>query len=141
MSTLDSFFAGLRTSASGLSSERIRMNVIAENIAGANVTRTPDGGPYTRQQVVFEPLVNAEGRVSGVRAAQVVPDNQSEFVRIHDPAHMHADDEGYVTLPNVNSLKEMADMITAMRSYEANLNVQQSYTRMATRALELARPT
>lgn len=140
MSTLDSFFQGMRTSATGLSAERIRMNTIADNLAGANITRTPEGGPYQRKQVVFEPLVSGDGSVHGVRAARIVPDTRSEHVRLHDPGHEHADADGYVTLPNVNSLKEMADMITAMRAYEANLSAQQSFARMATRALELARP-
>jgi len=141
MNALDNFFSGLRTSATGLSAERIRMNVIAENIAGANITRTPEGGPYTRKQVVFEPLVHDDGDVRGVRASSIVPDTVSEFVRVHDPGHEHADGDGYVTLPNVNSLKEMADLITAMRAYEANLNAQRSFSQMATRALELARPS
>jgi flagellar basal-body rod protein FlgC len=139
MTGLDRFFEGMRTSASGLAAERVRMNVIAQNIAGATITRTPEGGPYVRREVLFEPLVGPDGRYAGVKAAGISRDTKTEFVRIHDPNHAHADAQGYVTLPNVNNLREMADMITAMRSYESNLRSQQGFAQMANRALELAR--
>lgn len=141
MTGLDRFFEGMRTSASGLAAERVRMNVIAQNIAGSTITRTPEGGPYKRREVLFEPLVADDGRYQGVRASGISIDTTTESVRIHDPSHAHADAQGYVTLPNVNNLREMADMITAMRSFEANLTAQQGFARMATQALQLARPS
>ncbi len=144
MSGLDSFFSTLRTAATGLSAERVRMNTIAENIAGAQVTRTPEGGPYRRKSVVFEPLLqsgpNGQMQVRGVSAARIEYDTSSEFVEIYDPGHPDADPlTGKVLMPNVNSLSEMADLITSMRAYEANLAVQEGFLRSAERALELAR--
>ena len=144
MSGLDSFFTTLRTASTGLSAERVRMNVIAENIAGAQVTRTPEGGPYRRKHVVFEPLVtrgpDGSSRVRGVRAARIEHDDQAEFVEVYDPTHPDADAlTGKVLMPNVNTLSEMADLITALRAYEANLAVQEGFVRSAERALQLAR--
>lgn len=144
MTGLDSFFGPLRTAATGLSAERVRMNVIAENIAGAQVTRTPEGGPYARKNVVFEPLVqrdsNGASRIRGVHIARVEADRTSPFVEIFDPSHPDADPEtGKVMMPNVNTLSEMADLITSMRAYEANLTVQEGFVEAAERALELAR--
>lgn len=139
MNGIDRFFQSLRTASSGLAAERVRMNVISENIAGAQVTRTPGGGPYRRKVVVFEPLTGPSGG-RGVRAARIEHDNNSEFIEIFEPGHPDADPEtGRVLMPNVNTLREMADMITAMRAYEANLNVQEGFVRAATRALEIAR--
>jgi flagellar basal-body rod protein FlgC len=144
MSGLDSFFTTLRTAASGLSSERVRIDTIAENISGAQVTRTPEGGPYRRKQVVFEPLLtrgpNGQSSVRGVRAARIEYDTQTDFIEVFDPSHVDADPvTGKVLMPNVNTLSEMADLITAMRAYEANLTVQEGFVRSAERALELAR--
>ena len=119
------------------------MDVIAENIANANTTRTPEGGPYRRKVVRFEPLLQefASGRkeVTGVNAAEVLPDYWTPFQVIHDPSHPDADAEGFVRLPNINTVIEMADLITAVRAYEANLAVQQNFMQMAERALQLAR--
>ncbi len=144
MSGLDSFFSPLRTAATGLSAERVRMNVIAENIAGAQVTRTPEGGPYQRKNVIFEPLVrqapNGSQQVRGVQVARVEPDNVSAYLEIFAPGHPDANPEtGKVLMPNVNTLSEMADLITSMRAYEANLTVQEGFIRSAERSLELAR--
>lgn len=145
MSRLDQLFSTLRTSATGLSAERLRVGVIAENIAGARVTRTPEGGPYRRKVVVFEPLLEramgrrAGGVGHGVRAARVEPDFVTPFEEVTDPGHPDADENGNVRMPNVNPLREMADLIGSMRSYEANLSAQENFLRMAQRALELAR--
>ena len=143
MNGIDRLFSGMRTSASGLMAERVRVDVIAENIANARTTRTPEGGPYRRKRVMFEPLVNRTlgGRETygGVRSVRVVPDTRTPFERILDPGHPDADSEGMVSYPNINAVMEMADLITAVRAYEANLTAQENFQRMAERALELAR--
>lgn len=144
MSGLDGFFDPLRTASTGLAAERVRMNIIAENIAGAQVTRTPEGGPYRRKNVVFEPLLARQNdgnwAVRGVNVARVEPDMQSSFVEINAPGHPDADPvTGKVLMPNVNTLSEMADLITSMRAYEANISVQEGFLRSAERSLELAR--
>jgi flagellar basal-body rod protein FlgC len=138
----DKLFSSLRTSASGLAAERKRIDVIARNIANAHTTRTPEGGPYRRQVVLFEPLLRKLERggteVAGVRVRGVEGDRSAPFEQVHDPAHPDADARGMVLLPNVNATREMADLITAMRAYEANLAAQDSFVRMAERALRLA---
>ena len=140
---IDSLFRGARAAATGLSAERVRLDVIAENIAGARVTRTPEGGPYARKVVLFEPLLRrqADGTsiADGVRAARIERDARTPFPTVLDPSHPDANERGEVLLPNVDSLAEMADLITALRAYEANLSVQEGFFRMAQRALELAR--
>jgi len=143
MSLVQKMFASMRTSSTGMLAERARIDVIAQNIAHADVTRMPDGsGPYRRQQVRFEPLLvkAADGsRTSnGVRVAAIQADTQTPFEIVHDPSHPDADAQGNVAYPNVNATQEMADMILAMRSYEANLNAQDTFVRMAERALRLA---
>ncbi len=143
MSRLDRLFSTMRTSASGLAAERVRVGVIAENIAGARITKTPDGGPYRRKVVVFEPLLRKQldgaAQAVGVRAVRIENDTTTPFEDVHDPSHPDADADGNVRMPNVNPLKEMTDMIGSMRSYEANLSAQENFLRMAQRALELAR--
>lgn len=142
MSGTDGFFTGMRICASGLSAERERMDVIAENLANARTTRTPEGGPYRRKVVLFEPLlaeVEGEERPAGVKASRVGVDSATDFERVLDPGHPDAGPDGIVLYPNVNTVMEMADMITAMRAYEANLTAQENFTRMAERALDLLR--
>jgi flagellar basal-body rod protein FlgC len=133
-------------SSSGLSAERLRMEVIANNIANAHTTRTPDGGPYRRREVVFasamEDLLREEdGRGSGLAGVRVlgVQDDLSDLPRIYQPAHPDADSEGYVRMPNVSLSNEMVDLITASRSYEANLRVLRSYREMMQQTLSLLR--
>jgi flagellar basal-body rod protein FlgC len=144
MSNLGDVFRGFRISSSGLSAERTRINVIASNIANAHTTRMPGSEgptPYQRQVVHFEPILERHaGRVTpmGVRVTHVGHDNHTPFEEINDPSHPDAVD-GVVRYPNVNATKEMADLITAMRAYEANLKAQESFVRMAERALRIAR--
>lgn len=136
------FFSGMRISASGLSAERERMDVIAENLANARTTRTPEGGPYRRKVVLFEPILEraAKGeRTVGVKATSVGVDRVTDFERVLDPGHPDAGPDGMVVYPNVNTVMEMADLITAMRAYEANLSAQENFARMAERALDLLR--
>ncbi len=116
-------FDGLRVSGSALRAERSRMDVIAENIANIETTRTPEGGPWRRRQVVLrsEPVSDDPGGISctGVRVAAVQQD-ASPLTRVHRPEHPDADAEGYVEMPNVDLPTEMADMMLAARAYEAN---------------------
>jgi flagellar basal-body rod protein FlgC len=143
MSGLDSLFRGMRITATGMSAERTRVDTIAENIANARTTRTPDGGPYRRKLVVFEPLLksgpNGQAMSMGVRASQIIEDDQTPFEVVFEPGHPDADAEGLVEYPNVNATREMADLITALRAYEANLSAEEALERMAERALEIAR--
>jgi len=140
------FFTGMRICASGLTAERERMDVIAENLANARTTRTPDGGPYRRKIVLFEPIlagfgdgVEGEERTEGVQATRVGVDRVTDFERVLDPGHPDAGPDGMVVYPNVNTVMEMSDLITSMRAYEANLTAQENFVRMAERALELLR--
>ena len=136
------FFTGMRICASGLTAERERMDVIAENLANARTTRTPDGGPYRRKIVLFEPIlaeVEGEERAQGVEATRIGVDRVTDFERVLDPGHPDAGPDGMVVYPNVNTVMEMADLITSMRAYEANLTAQENFVRMAERALDLLR--
>ena len=139
MEGIGKLFGGFQSAASGLAAERARVDVIARNVANAQTTHTPDGGPYRRQVVRFEPILArlADGRLEsrGVRVAGVEDDTVTPFQRIFDPSHPDADAEGFVSLPNVNAALEMADLITAMRAYEANAVMQETFVQMAERAL------
>jgi flagellar basal-body rod protein FlgC len=153
-----SFWNSLRIGASALSAQRLRLDLIANNIANAETTRTASGGPYQRQDVVFSPqgensflprfLQAASNRdngngtpelgSAGVRVASILTDD-TPGTRVYDPAHPDADVEGYVTYPNVNLVVEMTNMLSATRSYEANLTVVDAAKRMALKALEIGR--
>jgi flagellar basal-body rod protein FlgC len=142
MSGIQNLFSGMRASSSGLAAERIRMDVIAKNLANAQTTHTPEGGPYRRQTVWFEPLLqraeNGQMEIGGVRVAKVAPDLVTPMERVHNPGHPDADQNGDVTMPNVNPVQEMVDLISASRAYEANLNAQDTFVAIAERALRLA---
>ena len=142
MDGIGNLFSGMRASATGLSAERIRIDVIARNLANAETTRTPSGGPYRRQVVHFEPLLRRaqDGSLQsvGVRAARVTDDTSTALEQVFNPSHPDADAKGFVTMPNVNATREMADLITAMRAYEANLSAQEAFVRMAEQTLRLA---
>ncbi len=145
MDSIRSLFSGFRATASGMSAERIRMDVISKNLANAQTTRMPGEGPpqpYRRQVVHFAPiLAELEGgrtEVRGVRVSEISGDMKSPFDEIYDPTHPDADAKGVVRMPNVNTMKEMADLMTAVRAYEANLKAQDTFVRMAERALRLA---
>ena len=142
MDALSKMFRGLRIAATGLRAERERVDVIAKNIANAGVTRMPDTGEaYRREIVQLAPVEHrgARGRkdVLGVEVAKVYQDFETPFEEVVDPTHPDADAAGVVRYPNVNTVREMADLITAVRAYEANLSVQQNLERMAERALRL----
>lgn len=134
-------------SASGMSAERYRMEVVANNIANAFTSRSPDGGPYQRRDVVFEAVLNAKMAhpkpgmepLGGVRVVDTVPDAQTEFPRIFNPGHPDADQNGFVTMPNVQLPLEMVNLITANRAYEANLKVMQAFRQQAEQAMQIIR--
>lgn len=132
-------FNAMRISASGLSAERLRMDTISSNMANATTTRGEDGKPYIRKIAVFqEAMDKATGTNNGVRAVGIVED-QSPLPKQYDPSHPDADEDGYVTMPNVNILNEMADMIVATRSYEANADTLNATKSMFSKALEIGR--
>ncbi|NKE66182.1 flagellar basal body rod protein FlgC [Ramlibacter sp. RBP-2] len=108
--------------ASAMSAQSQRMNVTASNLANADSVAGPDGQPYRARQVVFEVAGGAADEVGGVRVAEVVED-QSPLRTVFDPKNPRANGEGYVTLPNVNVVEEMTNMISASRSYQANVEV------------------
>ncbi|NLL33868.1 MAG: flagellar basal body rod protein FlgC [Clostridiales bacterium] len=142
------FLSSLNIAGSALTAERFRMNIIAQNIANQNVTRTEDGDPYRRKQVVFEErnmdfgsvlrgYSNATGQ-GGVRVAEVV-ESDKPFEMTYDPNHPDANDEGYVLLPNVNTSEEMVDFMAASRAYEANITALNVVKNMVMQALEIGK--
>lgn len=136
------FFDSMDISASALTAQRLRMDVISQNIANANVTRTQNGGPYRRRVVAFKeqtaPFGDYLNRAKGVVAASITED-MSDFIVEYDPDHPDADQNGYVRYPNVDELVEMMDMISASRSYEANVTAINNAKTMALKALEIGR--
>lgn len=143
-------FSAIDTSASGLTAERLRMDVIANNIANVNTTRTPEGGPYRRQRVIFEPreaprfiipFVVSDRKLEsgkGVRVVAIEEDESPPRLE-YRPGHPDADEHGYVRLPNVNIVVEMTDMITATRAYEANVQAITTSKDMMMKALGIGR--
>ncbi len=131
------FFTAMRVSASGLSAERTRVNLAASNLANAETTRGPDGGPYRRLDPVFQAAPLADGAV-GVRVSQVVSDAGAGR-RVYSPGHPDADPEGFVALPNVNPIYEVVNLVSASRSYEANAAAVETIKQMAQRGLDIAR--
>ena len=143
-------FDAINISASGLTAQSFRMDVVAQNIANATTTRTADGTPYRRRTAVLaegrsirfsDVLAERRGQAlsaSGVRVVSTLAD-QSEFKLQYDPNHPDANEEGYVQMPNVDIVREYVDMISASRSYEANLTVINASKKMASRALEIGR--
>jgi flagellar basal-body rod protein FlgC len=144
MSTMD-FFTAMEISASGLAAERTRMNVAASNLANAQTTQTPGGGPYRRRDVVLA-SIQAPGAaaapfgqaVHAVQVAQIRQDAAPPRLE-YDPGHPQADAQGYVAYPNVNPVEEMVDMITASRAYEAGITTMTTAVNMAERALGIGR--
>jgi flagellar basal-body rod protein FlgC len=142
----DDFLSATNISASGCSAERLRMEVVANNIANAFSTRSPSGGPYRRQDVLFATVLNESlrlrgsggDRLGGVHVDGVVED-PSDLPRVYNPGHPDADRDGFVLMPNVQLPIEMVNLITANRAYEANLKVLQAFRQQAEQALLLAR--
>ena len=138
------FLGSFDISASGMSAQRVRMDIAAENIANTDTTRTESGGPYRRKNVLLESYSDtsfAQGitsRHAGVRVSGIVEDDR-EAKKVYDPDHPDADADGYVTMPNVDVLKETVDSMSATRSYEANVTALNAIKLMAQKALEIGK--
>ena len=126
--------------ASALESEKMRVDITSQNIANAHTTKGLDGKPYQRRIVAFESVLNEQmgQNMQGVRISEIKRD-ETPGEMIYNPEHPHADDEGNVQMPNVNIAYEMVDMVTASRSYEANLAVVRNARQMANQALSIGR--
>lgn len=145
-----SMFSAFNINASGLTAQRYRMDVISENVANANTTRTEDGTPYRKKVVTFAQkgqqtsFSSVLGNVSssytgqGVKVDSVIEDTETEMNMVYDPSHPDADENGYVTYPNVNIITEMTNLIDASRAYEANSTAFSASKSMALKGLELS---
>jgi flagellar basal-body rod protein FlgC len=142
-------FTAMNTSSSALTAERTRMNLISSNLANVNTTRTPEGGPYKRKDAVFmaTPATDGFGKaldgvadkhLREVTVSEIVEDKSPPRMQ-YDPSHPDANAQGYVAMPNVNVVEEMADMITATRVYEANVMSAQAAKNMALKTLEISK--
>ncbi len=132
-------FSSMQISATGLAAERLRMDTITANMANASTTRSADGsGAYVRKVAVFQEALDANKEAAGVKAVKIEKD-KSPLRRVYDPTHPDADKTGYVTMPNVNVLNEMADMMVATRSYEANVDTFNALKSMFSKALEIGK--
>ncbi|MBL7716733.1 MAG: flagellar basal body rod protein FlgC [Bdellovibrionales bacterium] len=143
------FFSSMRVSATGLDAQTKRMNTISSNIANAETTRAPDGGPYRRKDPMLaahtdrenfgEILDNAlDESVQGVLVEEIVEDQRPPRM-VYNPGHPDANPDGYVAMPNVNTVEEMANMISSQRSYEANVTAMNAAKQMAQKALDIGR--
>ena len=144
-----SMFTSFDTSASGLTAQRYRMDIISENVANANTTRTGDGTPYVRKVVTFKekekqtPFSRVLNKSmdkytgEGVKIGGVYKDTQTEMNMVYDPSHPDADENGYVTYPNVNIITEMTNLIDASRAYEANATAFNASKSMAMKGLSI----
>ncbi len=145
------FLDSLNISGSGLTAQKLRMQVVAQNLANASTTRTEGGGPYRRKLVVLserggsngfsaalEASAGEKASLGGVKATAIVGD-ADDFKLEYDPSHPDADANGYVRLPNVNTVEEMVDIMSASRLYEANVTAFNAMKEMASKALEIGR--
>jgi flagellar basal-body rod protein FlgC len=140
------FFDSLDIAASGLTAQRLRMDVTAENLANAQTTRTASGQPYQRQEVILQQVggfgatlqgaINSQPVPGGVQVAGIVGDPTPDKL-VYDPGHPDANAQGYVRMPNVNPVTEMVDLIDESRSYEANVTAMQTAKQMYSKTLEL----
>ncbi len=144
-----SFLSSLDIAGSALTAERLRMDIISQNIANSNTTRTESGGPYQRQQVVFEAnelsfqnVLNdkmyefEKTEKGGVKVTEIVK-NENDFVPVYDPSHPDADENGYVLYPNVNVAEEQIDLMAASNVYNANITAINIVKAMALKGLEI----
>jgi flagellar basal-body rod protein FlgC len=144
-----SFMDGMNVSASGMTAQRLRLDIISQNIANVNTTRDENGNVYRRKTVVFSEkdvtpfgdiLMKTAGTAgNGVKVTQVSEDKESALRKVYDPSHPDADEDGYVSYPNVNVVQEMTDMIDATRSYEANVTAFNATKNMALKGLEVGK--
>ncbi len=144
-----SLFGALSVSASGLAAQRDRATAIAENLANSETTRTPEGGPYRRKDVIFEPesqvspfsaVFQAEfgPQAAGVGVAEVVEETRPPIMK-YDPGHPDANPQGYVALPNINPAEEMVDLMGASRGYQANAAAMSAVKDMVSKSIDLMR--
>jgi flagellar basal-body rod protein FlgC len=138
-------FSSFDVSASALKAQTIRLNTISSNLANVDTTSTPEGGPYKKKSVYFQskPLSfrdeldnNLQGSVQGVEVTKIIEDKDPPR-KVYDPSNPEADKNGYVSMPNISVLKEMVDMMSATRSYEANVTAIQSEKRMVLKAIDI----
>lgn len=146
-----SIFSSFNINASGMTAQRYRMDIISQNLANANTTRTEDGTPYRRKVVTFAEkgthtpfsrvLNTAVGGYSGtgVKVNGVHEDTWNDMIKTYDPSHPDADEDGYVLYPNVNVITEMTNMIDASRGYEANATAFSASKSMALKGLEISK--
>lgn len=144
-----SAFGAMDISASGMTAQRLRTDIIAQNIANVNTTRDSDGGVYKRKTVVFEEKpsdsfndylsVASSSIGNGVKVSRIVEDDETPMTMVYDPSHPDADEEGYVMYPNVNTVTEMTNLIDASRSYEANVTAFNGTKSMTMTALEIGK--
>ena len=152
-----SIFHGMNTTASALTAQRLRMDVISSNMANAETTRAKmvDGEweAYRRKTVTLQPMEGSfsnflnmargisdkSGVGNGVKVSSVKEDTETPFKLVYDPTHIDANEEGYVAMPNVDPLREMVDLISATRSYEANVTVFNANKAMLSKALEIGK--
>lgn len=144
-----SAFGAMDISASGMTAQRLRTDVIAQNIANVNTTRNEDGGVYKRKTVVFEEKpsdsfndylsVASSSIGNGVKVSKIVEDDETPMTMVYDPSHPDADEDGYVMYPNVNTVTEMTNLIDASRAYEANVTAFNGTKSMTMTALEIGK--
>jgi len=139
------FFTAFNISASGLSAQRVRLNTISSNLANINTTKTPEGGPYRRKDVVFTAVEEKNSfnkilkeKVNAVKVDKIIED-QRPFKFVYDPYHPDANKDGYVSYPNIDMVEEMVNMLSASRLYEANINAVKTTTKMAQKALMIGK--
>ncbi|MEA3284696.1 MAG: flagellar basal body rod protein FlgC [Synergistota bacterium] len=134
-------FKSIDVAASSLTAHRLWMDTISQNLANVNSSRTPEGGPYVRRVPVFQQILDEIGEDSkvkgGVKVVEIAKDTTTAPRLVYQPDHPDADQEGYVAMPNVSVVREMADMMVASRAYEANLAVTTSAKSMWTGALDI----
>ncbi len=144
------FFRSINVSASGLTAERLRMDIISKNIANAETTRTSAGTPYRRQVPIFmeqkgssfsDILSEAKGQYVSGNGVEVsaIKEDTSAFKRLYNPGHPDADSEGYVLMPNVDGVTEMINLISASRGYEANVTAMNATKSMVLKAMEIGK--
>lgn len=143
------FLSSLNISGSGLTAQKLRMDVISQNIANAEVTRTENGTPYRRKMVVLssidgsgsfrKALDNATAVKTGGVQVRSIAEDRSDLVPVYNPNHPDANEEGYIMMPNVNTAQEMVDMLSASRAYEANVTAFNATKSMILKALDIGR--
>ena len=142
-------FSSMRVSASGMTAQQKRMNTISSNLANVDTVQTAEGGPYKRKDPIFTASEDREnfseilgsemdGKIQGVEVTEIHEDEQ-EPRKVFNPSHPMANKDGYVSMPNVNSVEEMANIISASRSYEANVSALNAAKSMAIKALEIGK--